>query len=77
MFEEIYGQFGIHSVICGIIAPEASGWFREPIESVEDFDKSLSLLEPGDIVSVHAVAPVPGDGSLQHRIINMTVPERD
>ena len=49
----------------------------ETIESVEDFDKSLSLLKPGDIVSVHAVAPVPGDGSLQHRIINMTVPERD
>ncbi len=36
MFEEIYAEFGIHSVICGIIAPEASGWFREPIESVED-----------------------------------------
>ncbi len=36
LFEEIYGEFGIHSVICGIIAPEASGWFREPIESAED-----------------------------------------
>ncbi len=36
MFEEIYNRFGIHSVICGVIAPEASGWFRQPIESVED-----------------------------------------
>ncbi len=36
LFEEIYGQFGIHGIICGIIAPEASGWFREPIESAED-----------------------------------------
>ncbi len=36
MFEEIYGRYGIHSVICGVIAPEASGWFRQPIESADD-----------------------------------------
>jgi TRAP-type mannitol/chloroaromatic compound transport system substrate-binding protein len=36
MFEEIYNRYGIHSVMCGIIAPEASGWFRQPIESTED-----------------------------------------
>ena len=47
------------------------------IESVQDFDEALSSLEPGDIVSVHAVAPVDTEGNLQHRIINMTVPERD
>ena len=28
----------IHSVMCGIIAPEASGWFREPIESTADME---------------------------------------
>ncbi|MEQ9813044.1 MAG: TRAP transporter substrate-binding protein [Azospirillaceae bacterium] len=38
LFEEIYHRYNIHSVICGIIAPEASGWFREPIESVEDLN---------------------------------------
>jgi TRAP-type mannitol/chloroaromatic compound transport system substrate-binding protein len=38
MFEEIYHQYNIHSVMCGLIAPEASGWFREPIESVDDLD---------------------------------------
>ena len=36
LFEEIYHGYNIHGVICGIIAPEASGWFREPIESAED-----------------------------------------
>jgi len=36
MFEEIYHSYNIHSVMCGVIAPEASGWFREPIESAED-----------------------------------------
>ena len=36
LYEEIYAEFDIHPIICGIIAPEASGWFREPIESIED-----------------------------------------
>jgi len=36
LYEEIFGQFNIHPMICGVIAPEASGWFKEPIESVED-----------------------------------------
>lgn len=38
IFEEIYHGYNIHSVICGIIAPEASGWFREPIETVDDLN---------------------------------------
>ena len=38
MFEEIYHSYNIHGVICGIIAPEASGWFREPIESTADLE---------------------------------------
>ncbi len=49
----------------------------QTIESVKDFDNALASLKPGDAVSVHAVAPVGTDGDLQHRIINMTVPERD
>jgi len=36
LFEEIYHAQGIHSVICGVIAPEASGWFKKEINSVDD-----------------------------------------
>jgi TRAP-type mannitol/chloroaromatic compound transport system substrate-binding protein len=36
MFEEIYHRSNIHGVHCGIIAPEASGWFRTEITKVED-----------------------------------------
>jgi serine protease Do len=46
------------------------------IESVEDFDNALSKVEPGDVVTIQAVIP-DGDGGLQHRFFNMTVPERD
>lgn len=35
MMQKIYAKHGIHSMICGVIAPEASGWFREEIKSVE------------------------------------------
>ena len=46
------------------------------VETVEDFDKALSKVEPGDVVSIQAVLP-DGAGGLQHRFFNMTVPERD
>ncbi|MEJ8571179.1 TRAP transporter substrate-binding protein [Microbaculum marinum] len=36
LFEEIYHKYGIHGVHCGVIAPEASGWFREEITSTDD-----------------------------------------
>ena len=38
LLDEIYAEYNIHSVICAIIAPEASGWFREPIESAADLE---------------------------------------
>lgn len=38
LFEEIYHRHNIHSLICGISPPEASGWFKEPVTSVEDFE---------------------------------------
>ncbi len=37
IFEDIYHQHNIHSIICGITAPEASGWFKDEINTVEDF----------------------------------------
>ncbi len=36
LFNEIYEKYGIHSEICGIIAPEASGWFKKEINAVGD-----------------------------------------
>ncbi len=42
LFDEIYHDNGIHSVFCGLIAPEASGWFRKRIRTVEDL-KGLKM----------------------------------
>ncbi len=36
MMQKIYARHGIHSMICGVIAPEASGWFRAPVSSIDD-----------------------------------------
>ena len=36
LFEEIYARHNIRGLLCGVIPPEASGWFRRPVESVED-----------------------------------------
>jgi TRAP-type mannitol/chloroaromatic compound transport system substrate-binding protein len=36
LLNELYEPHNIHSVMCGMIAPEASGWFREEINSVAD-----------------------------------------
>jgi len=35
-WNEIGGRFDIHSELCAVLVPEASGWFREPIRSVAD-----------------------------------------
>ncbi len=42
LFEEVYAKHNIKSVMCGVIAPEASGWFRQEITSVEDL-KGLKM----------------------------------
>ncbi|WP_108660523.1 TRAP transporter substrate-binding protein [Acuticoccus kandeliae] len=36
IFDEIYAKYGIHSVMCGMLAPEGSGWFRNPVNSVDE-----------------------------------------
>ncbi len=46
LFEEITHKHGIHGLFCGIIAPEASGWFREEIRVVEDL-RGLKMRFPG------------------------------
>ncbi len=42
LWDEIYATHGLKSLPCGIIAPEASGWFRNEITSVEDL-KGLKM----------------------------------
>lgn len=36
MMDEIYQKNNIKSLLCAVIAPEASGWFRTEINSVDD-----------------------------------------
>jgi TRAP-type mannitol/chloroaromatic compound transport system substrate-binding protein len=42
MLQELYAKYGIHSLICHVIAPEASGWFRNEIKTLEDL-KGLKM----------------------------------
>ncbi len=37
LMDELYEPHNIKSIMCGVLAPEGAGWFREPIESVDDF----------------------------------------
>lgn len=46
IWEEIYGKLGIVPIPCGVIPPEASGWFRKPIESAADL-KGLKIRYAG------------------------------
>jgi len=36
LMQEVYAKHGIYSMICGVIAPEASGWFRTEIKSLDE-----------------------------------------
>ena len=36
LFEEIYAKHNIKGIFCGVIPPEASGWFRNEIKSIQD-----------------------------------------
>ncbi len=36
LFEEIYAKHNIKGIFCGVIPPEASGWFRKEINTIED-----------------------------------------
>jgi len=42
LMAELYAQHGIVSMTCGVIAPEASGWFRKEITSIDDL-KGLKM----------------------------------
>jgi TRAP-type mannitol/chloroaromatic compound transport system substrate-binding protein len=36
LMQELYARYGIHSVMCHMIPPEASGWFRREIRTLDD-----------------------------------------
>lgn len=36
--DELYAQYGLKSIPCGIIAPEASGWFQSEITSADQLN---------------------------------------
>ncbi|KZB59981.1 MULTISPECIES: TRAP transporter substrate-binding protein [Thalassospira] len=42
IFDKLYAEHGIKSLFCGLIAPEASGWFSKEINTVEDL-KGLKM----------------------------------
>ncbi|MDZ7687019.1 MAG: TRAP transporter substrate-binding protein [Gammaproteobacteria bacterium] len=35
---ELYRPHDVMPLLCGVIGPETAGWFRQPINSVEDFE---------------------------------------
>lgn len=42
LMQKIYAKHNIHSIICSVTAPEASGWFREEIKSADQL-KGLKM----------------------------------
>ena len=40
--EKMYEPHNIYPVLCSLTGPETAGWFREPIENIEDF-KGLKI----------------------------------
>jgi TRAP-type mannitol/chloroaromatic compound transport system substrate-binding protein len=36
LYDELHAKYNIVAIPCGLIAPEASGWFRKEIKSAED-----------------------------------------
>ena len=42
LFEDLYRPHNIHPMPCNLLSPEGSGWFRDPIESIDDL-KGLKM----------------------------------
>ncbi len=42
LMQKVYAKHGLYSMVCGVIAPEASGWFRKEIKTVDDL-KGLKM----------------------------------
>ncbi|GAA6176152.1 TRAP transporter substrate-binding protein [Sulfitobacter pacificus] len=35
LLQELFEPYNVHPILCGVISPEAAGWFKFPIETVE------------------------------------------
>ncbi len=46
LYEDFYHRHGVHGVICGMVAPEASGWFRREVRTLDDL-KGLKMRAVG------------------------------
>ena len=42
MLQALYAKYNIHAVVCHLIPPEASGWFRKEIKTLDDL-KGLKM----------------------------------
>lgn len=42
ILNDIYKKLGVHGIACGLLAPEGSGWFREPVRTLEQL-KTLRI----------------------------------
>jgi TRAP-type mannitol/chloroaromatic compound transport system substrate-binding protein len=42
LYEELYHKFNMHALHCGGMVPEASGWFKKEMTSIDDF-KGLKI----------------------------------
>jgi len=38
LFDEIWKKSGLHGTLCGALAPLSSGWYRDPVRRVDDFN---------------------------------------
>jgi TRAP-type mannitol/chloroaromatic compound transport system substrate-binding protein len=38
LLQEVYEPYGVKPLLCGVIGPEAAGWFAEPLESLDQID---------------------------------------
>jgi len=36
LFEKLYDKHDLHGLLCGMVTPESSGWFKLPIHKIED-----------------------------------------
>lgn len=42
LMKDLHNKYGVEAIPCGLIAPEASGWFRKEIKTVDDL-KGLKM----------------------------------
>lgn len=42
MLQEIYAKQNVHPVLCSIVGPETAGWYRQPIDGLDDY-KGLKI----------------------------------